>query len=150
MATRLKQWVPGCAIVLAVALACGVPLYIQFHRITEKQDETTCRVSLQMLAAATLKYAQDHDHRLPQASTWWTDVYPRYDFQVEICPKQACDIGYAMSPALSGADIRKVPHPEQTILLYEACGGIPEYRHRGGMNVAYADGHASWIPGPKR
>jgi prepilin-type processing-associated H-X9-DG protein len=139
----------GCVLICVVLVTAGV---IQTYRnFREAATESKCRASLETLAGGTLRYAMEHDYRLPTTNDWLSVTTPGTE-EIDSCPARSCpgEVGYAMSPSLSGADLRKIPHPESTILLYEACGGASEYRHRGGMNVAYADGHVAWIPGPKR
>ena len=140
------QWI----IVVSVFLLVAGALHCELQRAREHWFEETCQSSMSEMAYAMLEYAEDHDHRLPGARTWWSDIYPRYCHQDERCLKanRKCGKGYAMPAELGGADVRTIQHPERVVLLYEACNGVPEYRHRGGMNVAYANRHVEWIPSP--
>jgi len=142
------EWIVAVSVYLLVA---GAGLYV-FERSRNSQAEVTCQSSMGMLADAIFKYAKDHDHHLPSARNWWSDIYPKYCHEDDPCPKaqRSSGVAYAMSAELSGVDVRTIEHPDRVILLYEACNGVPEYRHRGGMNVAYADGHRAWIPRPKQ
>ena len=148
-AARVVLAVVGCLVwVVCAVFLVGLLMALPAR---SKADEATCQSTLMRLATDTLQYAQDHGHRLPAARSWLGDLGP-YRTRDERCPEDHCrsGLGYAMSADLSSVDVRAIPHPQRVVLLYEACDGVPEYRHFGGMNVAYADGSSEWLPAPKQ
>ncbi len=143
---RRRQALINPAIILDALVAVCVPLYVQFGRARAEATEDTCVSNLKMLYAATEMYAAQHGGRLPDASEWWR-VTGELGATRERCLDDDTDQegSYALSPRWSGAVLKKIPGPAHTVLLYESDYGRPAYRHRKGMNVRYADGHASWV-----
>jgi len=93
-------------------------------------------------------FTQAHDGRLPEALTW-ADNLQLYvkNRQAFKCLDDRTDqaVSYAMVQRYSGAKLDDIPSRSETILIYEVENGQPAYRHLGGMNVAYADGHREWL-----
>jgi prepilin-type processing-associated H-X9-DG protein len=54
-----------------------------------------------------------------------------------------------MNRYLGGASQASVQHPAELPLVFDGLGGAATqeqaaFRHMGGLNVGYADGHARW------
>ncbi|MEN6549583.1 MAG: H-X9-DG-CTERM domain-containing protein [Armatimonadia bacterium] len=45
--------------------------------------------------------------------------------------------------------MRKVEHVERAVLLYEVGRDGLDYRHFGGMQIGFLDGHVKWYPREK-
>ena len=101
-------------------------------------------------------YAEDFDEHLPPARGWCDATAPYVtNAQVLICPdhetREKCS--YTFSVAVSSADLNRLPHRDQTWVLWDGAGGwnvyggfsSVEYRHKGGAYFAYADGHCKWL-----
>ena len=63
--------------------------------------------------------------------------------------------GYAFNQNLSGLGLAKINAPAATVTIYETLnpsrnwygrGTGRAYRHMGGSNLAFADGHVRWYP----
>lgn len=141
---RLAELLVAAAMVAIVAMI----FFPTFSRPREKARVASCLSNVKQLTIATLQYAKDYDGILPPAPDWAIAIDPYLrNSQISICPTFQTDPlpHYAMPAGLSGANLNELPDPAGTVLIYEVQQGQPAYRHNGGMNVGYADGHAKWI-----
>ena len=114
-----------------------------------------CASNLKRLTLAILMYAQDHQETLPPAETWGDAILP-YLYNNEwyfVCPS-APDLvcGYAYNATYSEKKLGEIPHPEESLLLWDSDPGewnhhqdgsdlSPADRHQGQINAGYVDGH---------
>ncbi len=132
-------------VVIVLAAAIIFPMFNRADSHATSADR--CAYNLHTLAAATLAYAHDHGRRLPDARVWAAEVRPYAPRDsLYLCPND--DPGrmnsYAMVPALSGARVDHIAHPETQPMLYESdARGRFAQRHIEGRHgyVAFADGH---------
>lgn len=119
---------------------------------------TACLDNLKGLALGALMYAQDHGETLPPAA-WVAEVDPYINnTSILRCPSRPdLEVAYAMNEELVGVALSDIVSPAETIMFYETTvaapnpvGGIDsvpeEGIHDGGIHVAFADGHAQWLP----
>jgi prepilin-type processing-associated H-X9-DG protein len=126
-----------------------------FEIVSQNAHQTACLSNLRQLSVASLSYAQDYDEILPLAD--WAETTQPYIGSLAVlnCP-DAPDVspGYAMNEALVGLNVGDIEQPSNTVLFFDSDLGGPSplggpeniaFRHHGGANVAFADGHARWI-----
>ena len=158
---RLAGWNAAIASVAVSALGLLAAPTLFYPWVVE----WPCHQNLEMLSVSLAMYAQEHDGLLPPAERWsdcldaWSRSYPlEYSAPVNpllfVCPEApGLRSGYAFNRALGGlsmGDIRKTPHPERTVMLFESdlgwngTGGpeslVKTPRHRGRDVFAYAVG----------
>ncbi len=122
------------------------------------ETATECVSNLKQLALGALMYSQDHNDKLPPAA--WVTAISQYTNNSSIlrCPSRPdLQVAYAMNQELLGVALSDIASPAETVLFFEttmaasspvggwdlvAEGGI----HDGGIAVAFADGHAKWLP----
>jgi len=148
-----QQIRPGCrqrfvAAVALVFLAVLVLLAPPFWRAHQKAVQADCYCNVEQIALGMAMFADQHDGRLPNAQTWVEELEPIIRTRAVFkCPGDWSrqQVSYAMVRRWSGAKLDDIPNRAETVLIYEVIYGQPAYRHLGGMNVAYADGHVNWI-----
>ena len=126
-------------------------------RAQEKAKQTSCLSNMKQLSIAFMMYANDND-ALPD-ETWAADIFDYIkNKQVFACASRPeIPVGYAMNEALLGVELANIARPSQTVLLFETNKGgdnpiggpddVPdEGVHNEGINCAFADGHAVWVP----
>ena len=149
----LASWAIGIGAILTVLAGLALPVVL---RATHKSRSFTCLSALKHLSVALFMYSEDFDDHLPPARGWCDAIGPRLDTdQLFMCPdhetREKCS--YTFSVAVSSADLSRLPHKDQTWVLWDGAGGwnvyggfdSVEYRHRGGAYFAYADGHCKWL-----
>jgi prepilin-type processing-associated H-X9-DG protein len=102
-------------------------------------------------------YAVDHDNFLPPAGTWPEAIFPYTKNTDELCCPDDPDFSlkappgnassFSMNRYLGGAPLSSAG---SLPLLFDgdALRGdktTAAFRHAGGLNVSYADGHAQWL-----
>ena len=124
----------------------------------EKSQTSACSSNLKQIALGAMMYSQDYDETLPGAAGWDKQLNP-YLKNKDVLhdpSDEARGISYAMNRRLSAVKMSRIAHPEKTILFYEIAArtGSPNgvgqdqaVRHKGGSNVAYADGHVKRVEG---
>lgn len=130
--------------ILAVLAAVLFPV---FARSRDKARVTSCLSNVKQISLAMMMYAKDYDGYLPNASTWTEDLMPYCKNEAIFqCPTEPLEpSSYAMVRRWSEANLEDIPDRDQTVLIYEANrDGTPAFRHHGGLNVGFADGHAKW------
>ena len=130
-----------------------------FARARENERRSSCQSNLKQQMLAVLQYAQDYDEKLPPARKW-VDVLQPYARSQEIfvCPSlKAAGVkgnGYAFNQYLSQKSQSRIVQSEATVVIYETSnparnwfgpGTGRAYRHQGGSNIAFADGHVKWF-----
>ena len=142
-------------VVIAVLAAVLFPV---FARARAKALQNTCQSNVKQIATGLLMYAADDGNRLPPAERWPECDHWRSD-ALHICPtdvrpeKQTEDghpASYTMNAQAGGLRVPGVAEPEGLVLVFEGtkmAGGpeAVEFRHNGGLNLAYADGHGKWV-----
>lgn len=126
--------------------------------LSETVDHASCQARLRTLAAAALRYSDEHEGTLPPMEQPWTDAllpYVTHGRSYYRCPSDRPSRGrktivsYALNPHLRGRSLREVEAmglAEQTVLVYEVDGLKRVCRHHGGMNLSFVDGHTRWLP----
>ena len=130
-----------------------------FVRMRENERRSSCQSNMKQQALGMLQYAQDYDEKLPPARNW-IDVLQPYvkSEQIFVCPSlQAAGIkgnGYAFNQYLSQKSQGRLQDISSTVAIYETSnparnwfgpGTGRAYRHEGGSNLAFADGHVKWF-----
>ena len=130
-----------------------------FQRARENARRASCQSNLKQQMLGVLMYAQDYDEKYPPASKW-VDVLQPYvkSEQIFRCPSLPASkeggFGYALNQNLSQISERRIQETWRTIAIYETSnparnwfgpGTGRAYRHIGGSNIAFADGHIKWF-----
>jgi len=92
------------------------------------READPCATNLGLIYLATLRYAEDHDYRLPNAASWMDDLRPYLkSADVFHCPSDDNHhYSYAMNVKLSGAKPKTVTAvPYETVLFFESASGEP-------------------------
>lgn len=124
-----------------------------------KRQRESCQSNLKQLMLGILQYSQDYDEKLPPANKWMDVIFPYVRSEAIMhCPalaeQGAKAYGYALNQNLGGISQSKLNDVAQTVAIYEtddlarnAYGVADEraYRHMGGSNLAFADGHIKWF-----
>jgi len=103
-----------------------------------------------------MMYASDYDEQLPIADNWCECLYP-YTMNRDIfrCPSHnGTRCGYVFNRHLDRARTVYVNAPAETVVVFDGEGGwnatgdeeTVSYRHNGGCNMAFMDGHVKWVP----
>lgn len=125
----------------------------------EKRQLASCQTNLKQLMLGILQYSQDYNETLPPARKWMDVIQPYVrSEQILHCPAltdpKPSEYGYALNQNLSGIRQSKLDNVAQTVAIYETdalernafgAGEERAYRHGGGSNIAFADGHIKWF-----
>lgn len=148
-----------------VALALWVYLFNPVGSARPFEDGgQNCLSQTKMLTVALLSYAADHHDELPSVNTWERGIMPYTDPHDNylVCgePGEAGKVRHVMVKQWSSVKLGNIPDQASAILLYDAAGGKPAFRHRPtaacrferwrnalakpGIAIGYADGHCKW------
>ncbi len=128
-----------------------------FQSERENARRSSCQSNLKQMMLGILQYSQDYNETFPTARKWIDNVMPYVkNEQIFRCPSlpDGDNYGYALNQNLDGLGLAKMNNPAQTVAIYEtndltrnAFGVADEraYRHLGGSNIAFADGHIKWF-----
>lgn len=124
-----------------------------------------CTANQRQIALAAQMYAQEHDNRLPPASTFWTDIAVQES--ITWCPATRRYFhrrgGFGCNRFAAGVALGSLHDPPNTILtadsrepgmLLSTVGDIDFRRHRqragtgllDGVVLSFADGHVEQCP----
>lgn len=129
----------------------------EFDRARENARRASCQSNLKQIALGIAQYNQDYDEKLPLAKPW-IDVLQPYvkSEQIFKCPAvtDPKGYGYAYNSRLSAKGFEAIESVSQTVSVYETSvlkrnafgmGENPAFRHYGGANYAFVDGHVKWF-----
>ena len=129
----------------------------QLNRARENGRRASCQSNLKQVALGIAQYIQDYDEKLPPAREW-ADALQPYVKSREIfrCPNitDKNGFGYAYNARLSKKNIYSILDESQMVSIYETTdlkwnaygmGEKPAFRHLGGANYAFTDGHVKWF-----
>lgn len=139
----LGLFIASVALIPIAAIMAAI-LFPVFSTARDKARQVACQSNTKQICLGFLMYAQDHNETFPNAAGWSDAIYPYVkNRQIFQCPDGD---GYAMNPKVSGVPLTTIASPAQTVLLYDADAmGNPVYRHRGGINIGFVDGHVKWF-----
>jgi prepilin-type processing-associated H-X9-DG protein len=119
-----------------------------------------CLTRVKALASGMLMYAADYDGALPDATGWPLGIQPYVKDQDSfLCPADdrvdpqdpgGRPTGYTMYEPMTGLYLNSLKEKGKAYLLFdgtEVAGeeGAAAFRHDGGLNLAYVDGHTKWV-----
>ena len=121
----------------------------------ERARASACQSNLREIVFATHMYVLDYDGMMPSGKDWPDAIDPHLrNEKILVCPSDGRSIGdqegfavsYALDDTLSRVTLRGRPKPALEIMYFDAlqmAGGADaaDFRHVGGLNAAYADGH---------
>ncbi|MEI6503600.1 MAG: hypothetical protein WCP21_21545 [Armatimonadota bacterium] len=158
--SRRPYWDIGCLLCMAGFTALFV--YPVFSRASAKAATAACHSNLEQLNLCLLMYATDYDERLPNMLLWAPTLreYHKADY-ILLCPgdqrmsrdrfgvdaDMAARMGFVSYDMLQRRSYQKLPtqgRAEKAIVLYEVGRKGLEYRHLGGMNIGFLDGHQKY------
>lgn len=121
-------------------------------------QQATSMSNMKQIALGILMYAEDNDHKMPDADKWVDEVMPYIKTESVFADPAAPGLkwAYAFNRALSGVSLADLEDPAGTVLLFESTDGkknasdrgesLPRPgRHNGGTDYAMADGHVKWV-----
>jgi len=124
-------------------------------RLNADDARDVCQTNLKNVAFGIMMYVQDNDEQFPPSKTW-QDALALYvkDAALFKCPSvNNGKNGYAMNSKLSNETTAAVDSSWLTVLLYDSTkpgrsaagdGRDIAFRHSGGANYAFSDGHIKW------
>ena len=124
----------------------------------ENKARSSCQSNLKQAMLGILQYSQDYNEKFPIARKWIDELMPYVKSeQIFRCPAlpAGSNYGYAYNQNLNGLGQSKMDSVAQTVAIYETedltrnafgAGEERAYRHGGGSNIAFADGHIKWYP----
>ena len=125
---------------------------------SEERTRKACQSNLRQIALGIAMYVQDYDEKYPLAKPW-SDVLQPYLKSERLfnCPSlpKIKRYGYAYNSKLSNKYISIFSNTAKTVSVYETSilkpnaygtGESLAFRHQGGANYAFADGHVKWFP----
>ncbi len=157
--SRKRTWGIWALVISVFVSLMSVGLTWAMLNAKEKVMETHCLSNIKQLALAQHMYLNDWDGYLPPAKQWPVLISAYVEVgEVFACPLDERNeyqalgdyrISYTMSEQLSGWPIFALKDPAKTGMFFDGsqiCGDhdAAEFRHRGGLNVAYVDGHCAW------
>jgi prepilin-type processing-associated H-X9-DG protein len=103
-----------------------------------------------------MQYIQDYDEKFPPAKQWKDAIMPYVKSeQIFRCPSTDDNKdGYALNWKLSMKANVTMEYPASMVMLYESTALQPNhsgegedmaFRHLGGTNIGFADGHVKWF-----
>ena len=110
--------------------------------LRETVEQRFCLRNLRKIVLNAKYYSSDNDSRLPDADKWVAELTPYLrDPGILWCPSAPeLECGYAMNRALSGKNEMELKRPAEEVIFSD----LDATRHRGGRNLAFADGHCKW------
>ena len=130
-----------------------------FTQTREKDKRSSCQSNMKQQMLGIMQYAQDWDEKYPSARNW-IDVLQPYvkSEEIFVCPSlKAAGVkgnGYAFNQYLSQKSQGRLQDIASVVAIYETSnparnwfgpGTGRAYRHEGGSNLAFADGHIKWF-----
>lgn len=131
-----------------------------FRRARENARRASCQSNLKQQMLGVLQYTQDNDEKFPSARNWTDATFPylKSDY-VYRCPefpevKGKIAYGYAFNQYVSLKKQDEIADLTHVVAIYETSnparnwfgpGTRRAYRHLGGSNIAFADGHVQWF-----
>jgi prepilin-type processing-associated H-X9-DG protein len=148
-----KRWLN---ISLVVTLSLALALLLRQHFIQAREDARTasCQANMKGIALGLLRFASDHQQRFALTARWFQTAYPRSAYgkseAIFRCPADEnssvpAHYSYAFNPFLEGVALSKIADLASTVMIYEGKNRQLDFRHRGGANVGFADGHIKLI-----
>lgn len=126
------------------------------NRAQSNARRASCQSNLKQIALGLMQYVQDYDEKLPPAKGWIDLLQPYVKSeQIFKCPEvtDSKGFGYAYNSKLSQKSLEGLEAPAFTTAIYETTvlkrnaygmGENRAFRHEGGANYAFADGHVKW------
>ncbi|MBI3920508.1 MAG: DUF1559 domain-containing protein [Armatimonadetes bacterium] len=135
-------WILAALVFGAIAVAVLFPV---FARRPEGQ-RPSCQGNLKQIGTGFKMYEQDYGAWPPEPG-WVTTLQPYMKSpHLFVCPSEPkLSPGYAMNPAMGGQSMKHLPEPDGTVLSYDARNGKLCFRHSGGCNNLFGDGHVKWL-----
>lgn len=141
------------AVCLVAIVASTTNLFDRYHL---KSTNTTCISNEKQLVIGVLMYSQDYDEHYPRVANWNDGIFPYIkNTTVFSCPSAGSTVpNYGMNRALDGIRPPRIANPAALVALFDSkvlernvAGDLSmvDYRHGGGYNAAFADGHVRVI-----
>ncbi|MFQ6097156.1 MAG: prepilin-type N-terminal cleavage/methylation domain-containing protein [Armatimonadota bacterium] len=135
-----------CTVIAIIAVLAAI-LFPVFARAREKARQVSCANNLMQVYLALTIYARDHGGRYPPTDDDLSPLYPRYlpTRDVLVCPTALLDEAApeADSYQYKGGLFNDAP-------IYRGLMTDAAFRHNGGANALFADGHVKWLNEPAR
>ncbi len=159
-------------VVIAIIAILAAILFPVFGKAREKARQTACTNNIRQIGVAMAIYAQDHETKLPDATSWTGAL----DLTAKIfdCPSTASkgtagkpDYFFVAGSFLSGAALNDISSSSEAVMIAESVGGkayvedngvgdlakvlaqCDTSRHNKGTIFGYVDGHVAWVPKSK-
>lgn len=153
---KQKQTLPEFVVIITMLILFyfmfGNTIMRMFN--THKDKQIPCVNNQRQIVANIMMYADDHEGKLPESKTMWSDI--KIDSKKLICSMdKTLNNGYLYNQRLSGINIKGVEEPETIFVTVDGSNNNNDniyyspadvqYRHSGQRAiVSYADGHV-WM-----
>lgn len=150
-------------VVIAIIAILAAILFPVFAKAREKARQTQCVNNQKQIVTAVLMYVQEHEEKLPQSTSIWTDV----DVPAKVlqCPTAGKNVknAYVYNNAISGLALGAFPDPTFTAVTLDGQNNTTganqspnvaysiadiSARHTGLSIVSYLDGHVASVSKP--
>ncbi|MEI6913990.1 MAG: DUF3352 domain-containing protein [Armatimonadota bacterium] len=128
-------------------------LFPVFARAKVAAQNSTSMSNLKQLAVALQIYSVDYGDKLPPSKTWKKVLTPYLakmgtSGEAFVSPS---GVEYQYNYKLAGLSMGSILNPAELVVFFEGYGGRPVGPEalafqNGTANVAYLDGHVSWLP----
>lgn len=143
-----------------LAAVAAVVITLQMDAGKQSTGQVSCLSNVRQLALAHSLYVCDYDGRFPPGDKWTLVTLPyTKNLGILCCPGDylsdpkgtgGWETSYTMNADLSHADVQTLTELNTLVCVFEGtqmAGGkdAAAYRHRGGLNVGYADWHVRYL-----
>lgn len=117
-----------------------------------RERQVACISNVKLVALAALMLNQDRKEKFAlKAASYKKSLMPyTKNKQIFHCPEDKSGaVSYSFNRNLEGISLYKIDKPAETVMIYEGKNQKLAFRHNGGANVGFVDGHVKWIPKEK-
>lgn len=110
--------------------------------------QSSCLSNVKLIALASEMFSQDYNEKFAlKATSYKKSLMPYMKIEsIFHCPEDKSGaVSYSFNRNLEGVSLRKIAKPAETVMIYEGKNQKLAFRHNGGANVGFVDGHSKLI-----